>query len=100
MQGTLKIHTENILPIIKQWLYTDKEIFVRELVSNACDAIAKRRTLAKTPEENDRIDITLDKKNKTLTFADSGPGMTSDEAEKYTAQVAFSSAEEFVEKYK
>lgn len=103
--GKLTIHTENILPIIKKWLYTEKEIFLRELVSNACDAITKARLLrdAKEASFNDdamRIDITIDKEKHTITLSDTGIGMTADEVEKYIAQVAFSGAEEFVEKYK
>ena len=98
-QKKLKIHSENILPIIKKWLYTDKDIFLRELVSNACDAIAKIKTLQKN-EEDHRIDISFDKEKKTLTISDTGIGMTSEEVEKYIAQLAFSGAEEFVEKYK
>lgn len=98
MEGTVKIHTENILPIIKKWLYSDKEIFVRELVSNACDALTKLKVLGKLSDP--RIDITLDKKNRTLTFSDTGIGMSSAEIEKYIAQIAFSGAEEFVAKYK
>ncbi|MGC2596117.1 MAG: molecular chaperone HtpG [Rhabdochlamydiaceae bacterium] len=102
--GTLKIHTENILPIIKKWLYSDKDIFVRELVSNACDAIQKCRVLRDhgeldTPDEEFRIEIQVDKNNRTLTFTDNGIGMTGDEVEKYIAQVAFSGAEEFIGKY-
>jgi molecular chaperone HtpG len=96
-QGTLKIHTENILPIIKKWLYSDKDIFVRELVSNACDAIRKLQIL-QVPGEY-KIDITLDKEARTLTFSDTGIGMTAEEVEKYIAQVAFSGAEEFIHKY-
>lgn len=97
--GTLKIHSENILPIIKKWLYSDKDIFVRELVSNSCDAIAKLRKLLDKPSENDRIDIKIDKEKRTLTFSDSGIGMDSEEVENYIAQIAFSGAEEFVKKY-
>jgi len=98
-QGTVKIHSENILPIIKKWLYSDKDIFVRELVSNACDAISKLQTIQDIPSEQWRINIKLDKENKTLTFSDNGIGMTEEEVEKYIAQIAFSGAEEFVEKY-
>src|SRR6267142_20421 len=103
-QGKLQIHTENILPIIKKWLYSDKDIFVRELVSNACDALSKLKILAEKKEveyeeKNLRIDLILDKKNKTLTISDNGIGMTSDEVEKYIAQIAFSGAEEFLNKY-
>lgn len=102
---TLKIHTENILPIIKQWLYSDKEIFIRELISNACDALHKCKVLrehneASIPDEELRIDLAIDKTAKTLTFADTGIGMTADEVEKYIAQIAFSGAEDFLGKYK
>jgi molecular chaperone HtpG len=102
--GTLKIHTENILPIIKKWLYSDKDIFVRELVSNACDAVQKCRVLRdhgelNTPDDEFRIDIQTDKNARTLVFADNGIGMTAEEVEKYIAQVAFSGAEEFIGKY-
>lgn len=102
--GNLKIHTENILPIIKKWLYSDKDIFVRELVSNACDAIQKCRVLREHGEftaadEEFRIDLRVDKDARTLTFADNGIGMTAEEVEKYIAQVAFSGAEEFIGKY-
>ncbi len=102
--GNLKIHTENILPIIKKWLYSDKDIFVRELISNACDAIQKCRVLREHGEltaadEEFRIDLTVDKNARTLTFADNGIGMTAEEVEKYIAQVAFSGAEEFIGKY-
>ena len=102
--GKLKIHTENILPIIKQWLYSDKDIFVRELVSNACDAIQKCKVLREhgqieCSDEEFRIDIQIAKSARTLTFCDNGIGMTSEEVEKYIAQVAFSGAEEFIGKY-
>lgn len=98
-EGQLKIHSENILPIIKKWLYSDKDIFVRELVSNACDAIYKHAHLHDSKEDY-RIDLKIDKKKKTLTFSDNGIGMTAEEVEKYIAQIAFSGAEEFVQKYK
>ena len=103
-QGTLKIHSENILPIIKKWLYTDREIFLRELVSNACDAMSKLKILrdqgqADFKDEELRIDLTLSKKDKTLKILDTGLGMTAKEIEKYIAQLAFSGAEEFVKKY-
>lgn len=102
--GKLKIHTENILPIIKKWLYSDKDIFLRELVSNACDAIQKCRVLREHKEievldEEFRIDVTVDKEARTLTITDTGIGMTAEEVEKYIAQVAFSGAEEFLSKY-
>lgn len=103
-KGTLSIHTENILPIIKKWLYSDKDIFVRELVSNATDAIQKCKVLREHNEcqaldTEFRIDITIDKQARTLTFTDTGIGMSADEVEKYIAQVAFSGAEEFLGKY-
>ncbi len=101
----LTIHSENIMPIIKKWLYSDKDIFARELVSNACDAIHKVKILSdqgKADANTDefRIDIRIDKEKKTLKFIDTGLGMDAKEVEKYIAQIAFSSAEEFVEKYK
>ncbi len=104
-KNTLEIHSENILPIIKKWLYSDKDIFVRELVSNSCDAIQKVKVLREEGvlEANDsdfRIDIHIDKAARTLTFSDNGVGMTADEVKKYIAQIAFSGAEEFVTKYK
>lgn len=99
----LKIHTENILPIIKKWLYSDKDIFLRELVANACDALGKIRILRENGEiqvldEELKIDIFVD--DKTIKIVDTGIGMTADEVEKYIAQVAFSGAEEFLTKYK
>lgn len=101
----LKIHSENILPIIKKWLYSDKDIFVRELVSNACDALYKAKILRdqgelEAQESDFRIDIHIDKEARTLTFSDTGIGMDASEVEKYIAQIAFSGAEEFVSKYK
>ena len=102
--GTVSIHAENIMPVIKQWLYSDKDIFVREVVSNACDAISKHRRLVASGEaEKDenpyRIDVIVDKAAGTLTFTDNGIGMTADEVEKYIAQVAFSGASDFIQKY-
>ncbi len=99
VQGTIKIHSENILPIIKKWLYSEKDIFVRELVSNSCDAISKLRTILENPPEEWRIDITIDAEQRKIVFADNGIGMTGEEVEKYIAQIAFSGAEEFVKKY-
>lgn len=96
--GKLKIHSENILPIIKKWLYSDKDIFVRELVSNSCDALSKLKVLTHG-EQKPRIDIKIDKKNRTITFSDNGIGMLEEEVETYIAQIAFSGAEEFVKKY-
>jgi len=103
-KGTISIHTENIFPIIKKWLYSDKEIFLRELVSNAVDAIHKMQhvNLVEGLQHADeyRIDVSLDKQQKTLTVKDNGIGMTADEVRRYINQIAFSSAEEFVEKFK
>ncbi|PIS01494.1 MAG: molecular chaperone HtpG [Chlamydiae bacterium CG10_big_fil_rev_8_21_14_0_10_35_9] len=98
-KGTLSINSENILPIIKKWLYSDKDIFVRELVSNSCDAISKLKVLDSSKSEM-RIDITINKEKKTLVISDTGLGMTKEEVEKYIAQIAFSGAEEFVKNYK
>ncbi len=102
--GTVSIHAENIMPVIKQWLYSDKDIFVREVVSNACDAISKHRRLVTTGEaqgdENPyRIDVVVDKAAGTVTFSDNGIGMSAEEVEKYIAQVAFSGASDFIAKY-
>ena len=101
----LEIHSENILPIIKKWLYSDKDIFVRELVSNACDAIHKVKILRDqgaiaSQEEEFRIDVEINATDKTLKFTDNGVGMTADEVQKYIAQIAFSGAEDFMNKYK
>ncbi len=103
-QGTLTINTEKLLPIIKKWLYSDKDIFLRELVSNSCDALSKLRILREQKEtdfkdEELRIDLTLDKEQKTLTITDTGIGMSAEEVEKYIAQLAFSGAEDFLSKY-
>jgi molecular chaperone HtpG len=104
-EGTLRIHSENILPIIKKWLYSDKDIFIRELVSNSTDAIAKL-LLIQSEEGIDignsplEIRLKLNQEAKTLTISDTGIGMTAEEVEKYIAQLAFSGAEEFLEKYK
>lgn len=102
-QNQLSIHSENILPIIKKWLYSDKDIFIRELVSNATDALNKVRILRDQGQAIDgdlEIMISIDKKRKTIQIADTGIGMTEEEVEKYIAQIAFSGAEEFVAKYK
>lgn len=104
-KGTLEIHSENILPIIKKWLYSDRDIFVRELVSNACDAIRKTRILrdegeVEVRDEDFRIDVRIDKEAKTLKFIDNGIGMDTEEVKKYISQIAFSGAEEFLSKYK
>lgn len=104
-KGNISVQTENIFPIIKKFLYSDHEIFLRELVSNAVDATNKLRTLAKRGDVegdigNTTIEILLDDDAKTLTIRDKGIGMTEDEVQKYLNQVAFSSASEFLEKYK
>ncbi len=104
--GNISIHTENIFPIIKKWLYSDKDIFIRELISNACDAISKLKRLSALGEanvdENEKFKVTVivNKEKKTLEFIDNGIGMTEEEVKKYINQVAFSGAEDFVEKYK
>ncbi len=103
-QGSISIHTENIFPIIKKWLYSDKEIFLRELVSNAVDAIHKMQhvNLVEGLQQSDdyRVDVSIDKDKKTVTISDNGIGMTADEVRRYINQIAFSSAEEFVERFK
>lgn len=104
-KGKINVQTENIFPIIKKFLYSDHEIFLRELVSNAVDATKKIKTLSALGEfkgepGNTRIEVILDKKGKTLTIRDHGIGMTGEEIEKYITQIAFSGAEEFVKKYK
>lgn len=105
MQGKIRVHTENIFPIIKKFLYSDHDIFLRELISNAVDASQKLKTLAAAGEAKGeigelRIDISIDPTQKTLTISDRGIGLTAEEMDKYLNQVAFSSAEEFLAKYK
>jgi len=102
--GTISIHTENIFPIIKKFLYSDHEIFLRELVSNAVDATQKMKRLASLGHYNGelgelRVKISVDKEAKTLTISDMGIGMTADEIKKYINQIAFSGATEFMEKF-
>ena len=104
-KGSIRVQTENIFPIIKKFLYSEHDIFIRELVSNAVDATQKLRTLSSIGEMKGemgelRIDISIDKDKKTLSIADKGIGMTEEEVDKYLNQVAFSGAEEFLEKYK
>jgi molecular chaperone HtpG len=104
-QGTITIHTENIFPIIKKSLYSNHEIFLRELISNAVDAIQKLKMVSRAGEYSGEIgepeiQISIDKNKKTLSITDNGIGMTADEVKKYINQVAFSSAEEFIRKYK
>ncbi|MCB5263224.1 MAG: ATP-binding protein, partial [Candidatus Cloacimonadaceae bacterium] len=99
--GSLSIHTENIFPIIKKWLYSQHDIFLRELVSNAVDAISKRKYAdPEFKQEDMKIEIKLDKSKKTLQVIDTGIGMSADEIRKYINQIAFSGAEEFVNKFK
>ncbi len=104
-KGTISIHTENIFPIIKKFLYSDNEIFLRELVANATDAIQKLKRLSSLGEYKGElpaplIEVKLDEAAKTITISDNGLGMTADEIKKYINQIAFSGAEEFVEKFK
>ena len=104
-QGSISIDTENIFPIIKKWLYSDKDIFIRELISNGCDAVSKHKRLVSLGETAGddkpyKITVAVSKKNKTLSFSDNGIGMTADEIDKYINQVAFSGAEDFFNKYK
>ena len=104
-QGNIKISSENMMPIIKKWLYSDKDIFLREIVANGVDAITKFKKLVEMgeakaePDEEYRIDVFVDEKAKTLTVQDNGIGMTADEVEKYITQIAFSGAEDFLQKY-
>lgn len=104
-KGSIKVNTENLLPIIKKWLYSDKDIFLRELVSNAQDAVMKLKKLAAIGEaniadsEDFRIDVIVNKTAKTLKVCDNGIGMTAEEVDKYINQVAFSGAEDFIAKY-
>ena len=105
-KGNLSINSENILPIIKKWLYSDSDIFIRELVSNGCDAINKLKKLSTMGEanlnDNEKfsIRVVLDKENNTIQIIDNGIGMTADEIEEYITQIAFSGASDFVNKYK
>ncbi|MDD3958604.1 MAG: molecular chaperone HtpG [Clostridiaceae bacterium] len=104
--GKVTVTTENIFPIIRKWLYTDHDIFVRELVSNSADAISKMKRIIDLGEAGSltegafRIDVTFDAKNSCLSFSDNGIGMTAEEIDKYINQIAFSGAMDFVEKYK
>ena len=103
-QGAITVHTQNIFPIIKKSLYSDHEVFFRELVSNGVDAIQKLKMVAYAGETElgdfqPEIHITIDKEKRTLSITDNGIGMTADEVKKYINQVAFSSAEEFIQRY-
>lgn len=105
-QGSLSINSENIFPIIKKWMYSDQDIFIREQISNACDAVTKLEKLAligeweKPQDYKGRVDVIVDSDNKTITFRDNGIGMTADEVDKYINQIAFSGATDFIQKYK
>src|SRR6478735_11373404 len=104
-KGTISIHTENIFPIIKKFLYSDHEIFLRELVSNAVDATQKLKKLSSMGEFQGelgdlKIEVSFDKDKKTITVSDKGLGMTAEEVKKYINQIAFSGATEFMEKFK
>lgn len=103
-KGGISVEIEHIFPIIKKWLYSEKEIFLREIVSNACDAVTKLKRLmslgeAKDIEDNFKITVTLDKAARTLTVSDNGIGMTEDEVRRYICQIALSGALEFIQKY-
>lgn len=105
-KGNISVNSENIFPVIKKWLYSDKDIFLRELVSNACDAVTKLKKLAGIGEakladdEKFRIDVVIDKDKNQLIIEDNGIGMTKEEVEKYITDIAFSGAADFLEKYK
>ena len=105
-QGSLSINSDNIFPIIKKWLYSDHDIFIRELVSNGCDAVTKLKKLEvmgewTEPDDNQfRIDVIVSPEDKTIKFIDNGLGMTADEVKEYINQIAFSGAEAFLSKYK
>ena len=103
-KGNISVDSENLFPIIKKWLYSDKDIFLRELVSNACDAVTKHKTIVLSgeaeAEDAYKICVTVDKAEKKLIISDNGIGMTAEEIDKYINQIAFSGATEFLEKYK
>ena len=103
-KGGISVEIEHIFPIIKKWLYSEKEIFLREIVSNACDAVTKLKRLsslgeAQIEDPDYRITVTVDKAARTLTVSDNGIGMTEDEVRRYICQIALSGALEFIEKY-
>ena len=97
--GNISIHAQNIMPIIKKWLYSDKDIFIRELVANGCDAVAKRKIANPDAEVEYRVTVEADEDKGELRFIDNGVGMTAEEVDKYINQVAFSGAEEFLKQY-
>ena len=104
--GNLSINSDNIFPIIKKWLYSDHDIFMRELISNGCDAITKLKKLDvmgeyQLPDDyKAKIQVIVDPEAKTMQFIDNGLGMTADEVEEYITQIAFSGATQFLEQYK
>ena len=104
--GSLTINSENIFPIIKKWLYSDHDIFYRELISNGCDAITKLKKLElmgefEKPEDVEyKIEVTVNSKEKTITVSDNGLGMTEEEVNEYINQIAFAGAQAFLEQYK
>ena len=105
-QGSLSINSENIFPIIKKWLYSDHDIFIRELVSNGCDAVTKLKKLSVIGEFEEpegtkyKVDVLVSPEDKTIKFIDNGIGMTEDEVDEYINQIAFSGAEAFLAQYK
>ncbi|MBQ7184350.1 MAG: molecular chaperone HtpG [Clostridia bacterium] len=99
-KGNISIHAQNIMPVIKRWLYSDKDIFIRELTANGCDAVTKLRMASPDRKDEDlRVTVTVDKEAGELRFSDNGVGMTADEVTRYINQVAFSGAEEFLKNY-
>ena len=104
--GNLSINSENIFPIIKKWLYSDHDIFIRELISNGCDAITKLKKLEilgeyQIPDDTKfQVQVTVNPDEKTISFTDNGLGMTMDEVDEYINQIAFSGAQAFLEQYK
>ena len=103
--GGISVETEHIFPIIKKWLYSEKDIFLREIVSNATDAVTKLKRLSSLGQYDGdeapyRIDVTLDKTARTLTVSDNGIGMTEEELERYICSIALSGALEFIQKYR
>ena len=103
-KGSLSVNTEHLFPIIKKWLYSEKDIFIREVISNACDAVTKHKRLVSLAEAEEsevpyRIDVTLDKEEKTITVCDNGIGMTAEEVDKYINNIALSGALDFISKY-
>ena len=97
--GSISIDAQNIMPVIKRWLYSDKDIFLREIVSNGVDAVTKLKMLGKGGDEELRVVVTLDRKEGEIRVWDNGVGMTAEEMDRYINQVAFSSAEEFLKNY-